>query len=99
MSFLWTTAFGKFTQTAATNEVKKCVVASATMLLLAAPVRSFAANDFDTCENTSGAVAIAACTRAIGSHRYRGDTLAELYNNRGVEYDSQRDYDRAIADY
>ena len=100
MSFLAKAVSNKFTRTAPGNEVKMCcVIAGAAMLLFAAPVKSFAANDFDTCEKASGDVAIAACTRAIGSHRYSGDNLAELYYNRGVEYDNQGDHDRAIADY
>src|SRR5882672_9868077 len=57
------------------------------------------ANDFDTCAKASGDVAIAACTRAINSGRWRGRDLAVLYFNRGVEYDAKGDLDRGIADY
>ena len=50
MSFLAKAVSNKFTRTAPGNEVKMCcVIAGAAMLLFAAPVKSFAANDFDTC--------------------------------------------------
>ena len=55
--------------------------------------------DSRTCSNASGEVAIAACNRAIQSRTFRGRGLAVLYQNRGVEWDAKRDYDRAIADY
>jgi lipoprotein NlpI len=57
------------------------------------------ADDKKTCANESGDVAIAACSRAIASGRYRGSNLAELYTNRGVEWRAKGDNDRAIADY
>jgi lipoprotein NlpI len=60
---------------------------------------SAAADDAETCAKQSGDVAIAACSRAIASHRYNGRDLAAQYNNRGVAYQAKGDLDRAIADY
>src|SRR6516164_1069456 len=58
-----------------------------------------AADDWETCAKASGDTAIAACTRAIASPRFKGRDLVRLYYNRGIEYDEKRDYDHAIADY
>ena len=61
--------------------------------------RAAAADDRETCAKAWGDTAIAACTRAIGSPRFKDRDLVRLYYNRGIEYDEKRDYDRAIADY
>ena len=58
-----------------------------------------AADDWETCAKAWGDTAIAACTRAIASPRFKERDLVRLYYNRGIEYDEKRDYDRAIADY
>jgi lipoprotein NlpI len=58
-----------------------------------------AADDADTCAKQSGDVAIAACSRAIASGKFRGEELAAIYVSRGVEYKNKRGLDRAIADY
>jgi len=58
-----------------------------------------AADDWETCAKAWGDTAIAACTRAIGSPRFKDRDLVRLYYNRGIEYDEKRDYDHAIADY
>ena len=58
-----------------------------------------AADDADTCAKQSGDVAIAACSRAIASGKFRGEELAAIYVSRGVEYKSKRGLDRAIADF
>jgi len=62
-----------------------------------------AANDRETCKTASGSVAIEACTRAIASKKYRSKkqkrTLSLLYTNRGVEYEVEKDFDKAIADH
>src|SRR5262245_48971337 len=55
--------------------------------------------DRRTCYEASGDVAIEACNRAINSRRFSGRDLAIIYNNRGVEWEKKRDYDRALADY
>src|SRR5262245_57853015 len=55
--------------------------------------------DVQTCENASGDVAIAACTRAIESRTFSGRDLALLYFKRGIEWRAKGDLDRAIADY
>ena len=57
-----------------------------------------AADDSQTCWKESGDVAIAACSRAIKSGRFKGHALAVIYTNRGIEYSRKNDYDRAIAD-
>src|ERR1700722_19551733 len=56
------------------------------------------ADDAATCEKAGGDIAIAACTRAIDSGRWRGHNLAVLYTNRCVEYDNKKEFDRALAD-
>lgn len=58
-----------------------------------------AADDGDTCTKQSGDLAIAACSRAIGSGRYTGRSLAADYVKRGREYQAKDDLDRAIADF
>jgi predicted Zn-dependent protease len=55
--------------------------------------------DGQVCEVDSGDTAIAACTRAIASDRYKKDELGSLYYNRGYEYAAKDDLERAIADY
>ncbi|MEX0591508.1 MAG: tetratricopeptide repeat protein [Xanthobacteraceae bacterium] len=57
------------------------------------------ADDFETCAKSSGDVAIAACTRAIASGKYKGSNLSTLHNNLGAEWLGKRDYNRAIADF
>jgi tetratricopeptide (TPR) repeat protein len=69
------------------------------LVALAAWPRTAAADDWETCDQQSGDVAIAACSRAIASGRYKGNDLGVLYNNRGVENSSKGDRDRAIADF
>ncbi len=68
-------------------------------LLVASPTRAAPADDSKTCAEASGDVAIAACTRAIKSGRFKGHDLASQYVNRGVEYNSASELDRAIADF
>src|ERR1051325_5788783 len=55
--------------------------------------------DLAECERLSGDEAIAGCSHAIASGKWKGHFLANLYNNRGVEYKNTGDPDRAIADY
>src|ERR1700730_12190577 len=69
----------------------------ALLVLLGSPPA--AADDMETCAKSSGDVAIAACTRAITSGRYKGLMLALLFHNRAVAWANKKDYDRAIADY
>jgi tetratricopeptide (TPR) repeat protein len=51
------------------------------------------------CFEEQGDAAIAACTHAIQSGRFRGAELAAIYDNRAIELRQQGEYDRAIADY
>jgi tetratricopeptide (TPR) repeat protein len=55
--------------------------------------------DFNTCHDSSGDAAIAACSRAIASGQLTGKDLALAFTNRGFEYNAEKDYDRAIGDY
>jgi len=72
--------------------VALCVVAGSALMSRAV------ADDRDTCANRTGDESIAACTRAIMSGRWLGAELAWAYANRGAEYRSKGDYERAIAD-
>lgn len=69
------------------------------VVMLLAFCRLAAADDRETCKNSSGDVAIAACENAIKSGKFKGKTLSILYTNRGVEYVGKEDVERAIADH
>jgi len=58
-----------------------------------------AADDANICARDSGEIAIAACSRAIKSGRYKGHDLARQYLNRGVERRLKQDFELALADY
>jgi len=73
-------------------------VLSAT-LLVAVQAATAPTDDNEICADASGDVAIAACTRAIASDRYRGRDLAKLYSDRAFEYGNKGELDRAISDY
>jgi hypothetical protein len=90
---------GEWGMAAGSAGYRACVVAAATILAAAAFGGHAAADDGDICANESGDVAIAACTRAINSGRYKGNSLAVKYNNRGVEWRLKQDYERALSDY
>src|SRR5262249_7687934 len=51
------------------------------------------------CHTASGDTAIAACTRAIESGKFKGRKLATLYVNRGAELTNKGQHERAIADF
>ena len=67
-------------------------------LATAAPAAALAADNLKECLDTSATVALAACTRAIESGRYRGDNLAKLYLKRGREKAVLGDSDGALCD-
>ena len=71
-------------------------IAIVMMLAICQPA---AADDRETCKNSSGDAAIEACSSAIKSGKFKGRTLSLLYTNRGVEYVAKEDIDRAIADH
>jgi tetratricopeptide (TPR) repeat protein len=75
------------------------VVAVGTVLAIGAFDGRAIADDGSVCANESGDVAIAACTRAIESGKYRGHSLAVKYINRGAEWRMKRDNERALKDY
>jgi tetratricopeptide (TPR) repeat protein len=58
-----------------------------------------AADDRDTCSQASGEPAIAACSRLIESGNIKGNDLAMIYHDRGVEWGNKQQYDRAITDF
>jgi len=76
--------------------VRRSVVIAIGALLLSAMAADAAE---DACAHGSGDIAIAACTKDIESGRFRGHTLAIKYNNRGVLWSAQKEYDRALTDY
>jgi tetratricopeptide (TPR) repeat protein len=82
-----------------TGAVRRYVVAVGSLLLAGTFESQAAADDVRICAHDSGDIAIAACTRAIKSGRYKGHGLAAKYMNRGVEWEAKKDYDRALADY
>lgn len=55
--------------------------------------------DFRTCEDKSGAEAIAGCTVAIGSGKLSNEYIAITYLSRGTIFLQQEDYARAMADF
>ena len=77
---------------------RRCIIAMTTVVMFGFGGAA-AADDRETCAKAWGDTAIAACTRAIASPRFKERDLVRLYYNRGIEYDEKRDYDRAIADY
>jgi len=78
---------------------RMCIVASGMLLLTGVSESRATSDDAKTCAYQSGDVAIAACSRAIKSGKYRGYQLAIKYLNRGAEWKIKKDYDRALADY
>ena len=66
---------------------------------LAAAAAAAPADDLRTCIEASGAPAMAACTRAIGSSTFKGRDLASLHAMRGAELSSRGQHDLALADY
>jgi Tfp pilus assembly protein PilF len=75
------------------------MVAAASLVLVGTFESRAAADDAKTCAKDSGEIAIAACSRAIKSGRYKGHELARQYLYRGVERRLKQDYDLALADY
>jgi tetratricopeptide (TPR) repeat protein len=75
------------------------MVAVASLLLAGTFESRAAADDAKICAKDSGEIAIAACSRAIKSGRYKGHELARQYLYRGVERRLKQDYDLALADY
>ncbi|MCC6890578.1 MAG: tetratricopeptide repeat protein [Hyphomicrobiales bacterium] len=67
-------------------------------ILLIGVLTAAAADDLDTCTDEIGDVAIAACTRVIDSPGASKENRAQALINRGQEYYSREDYDRAIDD-
>jgi tetratricopeptide (TPR) repeat protein len=72
---------------------------TATAFLVTVVATCGAAAEQDLCAYGSGDPAIAACTRAIESGRFKGHDLAVRYSNRGVEWRLKQDDARALEDY
>ena len=69
-------------------------------VLLAQPVAAQTADeDRESCQKKSGDTAIAACTRAISSGKFKGKALAMSYIHRGAEWKGKNQIDKALADY
>ena len=70
------------------------------LALLVVPSSLAAADDDQrTCLWKSGDLAIAACTRAIESGKFKGGDLAALYGARASAYNNKGDYAHSIADF
>lgn len=67
--------------------------------MVAAAATNAAADDKQDCAGKDAERAIRGCTALIGSPGETGKGLAVALVNRGAAYASNRDYDRAIADY
>jgi tetratricopeptide (TPR) repeat protein len=93
------TELGSMIMVANSRFYRACIVASGALVLIGMSERPAAADDAKTCAYQSGDVAIAACTRAIKSGKYKGYEVAIKYLNRGAEWKIKKDYDRAFADY
>ena len=80
-----------------------CLRGVAALLLLGAATAASAQgkSDEDLCATATNNpdLAIQHCTRAIDSKRFSGMQLARLHYNRGLEYATKGQADRAIADY
>lgn len=76
-----------------------CLVAAGSLVLAGTFESRAAADDANICARDSGEIAIAACSRAIKSGRYKGHDLARQYLNRGVERRLKQDFELALADY
>lgn len=75
------------------------LVGLAALVALGGLSTAAAADDAEACERLSGDRAVAACSRAIATDRYKGGSLAALYANRGDAWYFKGAIDRAIADY
>lgn len=67
--------------------------------MVAAAATNAAADDKQDCAGKDADRAIRGCTALIGSVGETGKALAVALVNRGAAYASNKDYDRAIADY
>jgi tetratricopeptide (TPR) repeat protein len=72
---------------------------SAGLLLLAAPAWAASPTDHEACVKGSGDAAIAGCAAIIGDRNEPPRSRAVAHVNRGHEWASKGDLDRAIADY
>jgi tetratricopeptide (TPR) repeat protein len=69
------------------------------LLALAVTAGAALADDSEICRVQSGQVAIEACNRVINSGSSTRQQVIDAYINRGQEYYTAKDYDRAIADF
>src|SRR5215468_7910337 len=68
---------------------------AAALLTFGIATVSAAADDRATCDKASGDDAIAACSRLL----QRNPNNAIAYSNRGLAYNLNGEYDRALSDY
>lgn len=81
------------------HSVRLWLVNLAALMALGAGPAVAADDDARACERQSGDSAIAACSQAIASKQYTGDSLAMLYCNRGDAWVEKGSHDRALADF
>lgn len=73
---------------------------AAALALVVAPAAAQSSDpNVRTCEDKSGAEAIAGCTAAIASNKLSPKNLAVTLTNRGAEYVHLNSYARAIVDF
>jgi tetratricopeptide (TPR) repeat protein len=66
---------------------------------IAASISSAGAGYVEDCSRGTGDIQIRGCTDYIDSGKYQGRPLAIAYSFRGIAYESNGQYDRAIADF
>lgn len=83
--------------------MQRVALAGFTGFLLAflclAGVATAETKDGEACRVQSGQLAIDACNRVINSGTSKRQEVIDAYINRGQEYYTQKDYDRALADF
>jgi tetratricopeptide (TPR) repeat protein len=79
--------------------MQRFLSAFAALAVWAGAYGSAKADDAALCHKSSGAVALAACDRAIASGQFDGEELAKLHTSRGVERRRAGDIEGAIGDY
>ncbi len=80
------------------RSVKGCVAFALLAGALFAPYAHAQSADVRDCAQKKGDEAIDACTRAINAGP-KNKALAEVYFNRGIEWNAKKERDKAIADY
>src|SRR5712691_5333914 len=77
----------------------RSIVSLVSALVLLVGMAPAKADDVATCDKGPWEEKIAACSRVISSGKFKGHSLAVVFNSRGNVYQGKADYDRAIADF